>query len=796
MESSAVETLPSAKCSPLPELSCSQNSSNHPEDAPVCKIPWAASQLKQNVAQSATINIPRENSSTPTPGSMDPLCLVSISLEAPFSAPVVEQTKLETSKHAAVRVYSNGQLKFPQSYISALKHIRRYTQRLLHSFSSVKKFAKLLKHKRLRDDSYDSFKTISGKVEPQFSNQARKLQEPGEKNWQQETEPVPAIDGYLDDLEGPELDALRESVELVLPEDKTWPFLLRFPISSFGMCLGVGSQAMLWKTLAASSSLEFFNVSQNVNLFLWCAAVTLTILIASIYALKILFYFEAVRREFYHPVRVNFFFAPWIACLFLAIGLPPHIATNIPQVLWFVLMAPILCLEIKIYGQWMSGGERRLSKVANPSNHLAVVGNFVGALLGAKMGLMEGPVFFFAVGVAHYTVLFVTLCQRLPTNETLPKDLHPVFFLFIAAPSVACTSWAEISGTFGLASRIPYFISMFLYASLAVRLNFFRGFRFSLAWWAYTFPMAGAAIATIRYMVEVENLLTKALATFLSIISTFTVSALLICTILNAFVFEVKRAADVCWVCYGAIWMLFSASEKELSSEDLHGKLVSSFDAIADSLEGSHHFIRRHLCVNRESGVTECLRKYIADDGLNLPEFSKTVMNNFPDEPAFKKLRGKLNSMAKFENLRLMEVSLSRKTQPNENRRMGDTDRSFIHGQTDCSGKHLPQISNNTTFSNINNIQGQLDEQVISTHQAESYHEAMRKQQRRLHSWPSREVDKFEDGVETCVPLESTSALFFSAFTSLLVEFVARLEHWVDAVEVLQTAKFKEEYKA
>ncbi|KAF5820709.1 putative S-type anion channel, voltage-dependent anion channel superfamily [Helianthus annuus] len=32
----------------------------------------------------------------------------------------------------------------------------------------------------------------------------------------------------------------------------------------------------------------------------------------------------------------------------------------------------------------------------------------------------------------------------------------------------------------------------------AIRVNFFRGFKFSLAWWAYTFPMTGAAIATIR----------------------------------------------------------------------------------------------------------------------------------------------------------------------------------------------------------------------------------------------------------------------------------------------------------
>ena len=258
----------------------------------------------------------------------------------------------------------------------------------------------------------------------------------------------------------------QKSEELVLPEDTKWPFLLRFPISSFGMCLGVGSQAILWKTLATSPSVSFLHVNLMVNLVLWCISIALTGIVTFIYALKIIFYFEAVRREYYHPVRVNYFFAPWVACLFLVIGLPPSVAVNPHAALWYALMTPILCLELKIYGQWMSGGQRRLSKVANPSNHLSIVGNFVGALLGASMGLKEGPIFFYAVGLAHYAVLFVTLYQRLPTNEMLPKELHPLFFLFVAAPSVASMAWAKIIGDFNNGSRITYFMAMFLYVSL------------------------------------------------------------------------------------------------------------------------------------------------------------------------------------------------------------------------------------------------------------------------------------------------------------------------------------------
>ncbi|KAM0895601.1 hypothetical protein ACQ4PT_023741 [Festuca glaucescens] len=401
---------------------------------------------------------------------------------------------------------------------------------------------------RERDRRFDHFKTFSGRLERQLSalrgvvpRDAADVEHghgASSKISEEDTDEdndVPSADRYFAALEGPELETLRSTEVAVLPKDELWPFLLRFPISAFGMCLGVSSQAMLWKTLETEPSTAFLRVHPVANHVFWGVSVTLTLLVFVTYLLKVVFYFEAIRREFHHPVRVNFFFAPWIACLFLVKGVPRPV-DEIHHVVWYFLMVPILCLDLKIYGQWMSSGERRLSRVANPSNHLAVVGNFVGALLGARMGLRELPIFFFAVGLAHYTVLFVTLYQRLPTNVQLPKELHPVFFLFVAAPSVASMSWARISGEFNSGAKLAYFVSMFLYASLVVRVNLFRGFRFSLAWWAYTFPMTSVALATVLYASEVDNMVTRTLAVGLSVLSTVTVTGVLATTVYHAFV--------------------------------------------------------------------------------------------------------------------------------------------------------------------------------------------------------------------------------------------------------------------
>uniref|UniRef100_J3MLI4 Uncharacterized protein n=1 Tax=Oryza brachyantha TaxID=4533 RepID=J3MLI4_ORYBR len=127
------------------------------------------------------------------------------------------------------------------------------------------------------------------------------------------------------------------------------------------MCLGVSTQAMLWKTLATEPCTAFLGASPDVNHALWWLSVVFMVLVSAIYLLKVVFYFEAVRCDFHRPIRINFF-APWawIACLFLVKGLPRPVWT-IHHVVWFLLMASIFLLDLKVYGQWMSGGEPQLA---------------------------------------------------------------------------------------------------------------------------------------------------------------------------------------------------------------------------------------------------------------------------------------------------------------------------------------------------------------------------------------------------------------------------------------------------
>lgn len=158
--------------------------------------------------------------------------------------------------------------------------------------------------------------------------------------------------------------------DILLPKDEKWPFLLRFPIGCFGICLGLSSQAVLWRALATSPATKFLHISPFINLAIWVLATAALCSVTVAYILKCIFYFEAVRREYFHPVRVNFFFAPWVVCMFLAISVPPRFVSEpLHPAVWCVFMGPYFLLELKIYGQWLSGGKRRLCKVSVLNYH-------------------------------------------------------------------------------------------------------------------------------------------------------------------------------------------------------------------------------------------------------------------------------------------------------------------------------------------------------------------------------------------------------------------------------------------
>ena len=134
-------------------------------------------------------------------------------------------------------------------------------------------------------------------------------------------------DGFIRALGGPELDQMpscsRQEAERVDedPEAK-WPFLLRFRVVLFGISLGISGQAGLWKSLSHSGATKRFGIPTFVHETLWIVGIVVLTSSTVLYIAKAVCWPGGVRREFIHPVRANFFAAPFVAALLLLLATP------------------------------------------------------------------------------------------------------------------------------------------------------------------------------------------------------------------------------------------------------------------------------------------------------------------------------------------------------------------------------------------------------------------------------------------------------------------------------------------
>ncbi|KAF1865053.1 hypothetical protein Lal_00004427 [Lupinus albus] len=319
--------------------------------------------------------------------------------------------------------------------------------------------------------------------------------------------------------------------------------LTKFHAGYFRISLSLCGQALLWKTLIGPThdTKTLRNVLGTLHptifLVLWYLALFTLVLLSILYLLRCIFFFNMVKAEFLDHVGVNYLFAPWISW-FLLLQSAPFLdpKTTVYLTLWWVFAIPVVLLDLKIYGQWFTKGKRFLSMVANPTSQLSVIGNLVGAQAAANMGWKESAVCLFSLGMVHYLVLFVTLYQRLSGGKRLPVMLRPVFFLFFAAPSVASLAWASILGVFDIASKMLFFLSLFLFMSLICRPALFKRSmrRFNVAWWAYSYPVTVLAMASIDYAEEVKGTISHLLMLLLLILSFLVSLALMLFTLLNS----------------------------------------------------------------------------------------------------------------------------------------------------------------------------------------------------------------------------------------------------------------------
>lgn len=240
----------------------------------------------------------------------------------------------------------------------------------------------------------------------------------------------------------------------------------------FRICISAGAQALLWKSINQHHrTSNLHTIIATTSTVFWCLTLCTLVSLSLLYITRCIFHFDLVKAECCHHVGMNYLFAPSISWLLLLESTPLFFFPDkhVYGYIWWLLIVPLLALDVKVYGQWFTAEKRFLSIMANPTIQISVIGNLVASLsshVADETRWKEIRICLFTFGMTHYVVVFITLYQRLSGSNHIPSNLRPVFFLFVATPSMATLAWESINGSFDIICKMLFFLSLFLFVSL------------------------------------------------------------------------------------------------------------------------------------------------------------------------------------------------------------------------------------------------------------------------------------------------------------------------------------------
>jgi tellurite resistance protein len=220
------------------------------------------------------------------------------------------------------------------------------------------------------------------------------------------------------------------------------------------------------------------------------------VLLGLLYLAKGLRHRAEVRKEFSHPLRLAFFPAISMSLILLGAGFL-NIDTATSHVFWLTGTLLHLVLTLMIVRAWLTRGGFEPVHL-NPAWFLPAVGNILVPLAGVAHYTAEVSWFFFSIGIVFWLVLLVLVLQRLIFLPPLPEKLLPSLFILLAPPAAGFLAYIKLTGTVDVFARILYYNALFTLLLLIVLLPRLARAPFSLAWWAYSFPLAAITIASLQ----------------------------------------------------------------------------------------------------------------------------------------------------------------------------------------------------------------------------------------------------------------------------------------------------------
>ncbi|NPA13192.1 MAG: C4-dicarboxylate ABC transporter [Aquificae bacterium] len=300
-----------------------------------------------------------------------------------------------------------------------------------------------------------------------------------------------------------------------------------FPVQLFAVVMGLSGL-----TIAYAKAYHFLEIPAFFYHTLLVLDTVVFFLIFITYMVKWLKYPHAVAKEFKHPVKSSFGAA--ISISFLLISIAYYDFAPTVAITYWYLGAPLhLYFTYKTMKFWILH-EFEINHIS-PAWFIPVVGNVLVPVVGVDVMPEELSIFYFALGLFFWVVLFTIIIYRMIFHNPMAKRLLPTFFILIAPPAVGFISYMRLTfGSIDFFSLILYFVALFTFFLMVIMAKVFLRLEFFISWWAYTFPMAALTIATMLMYMAYRNSITYASSIVFLLITTVIVGTVAYKTLIAA----------------------------------------------------------------------------------------------------------------------------------------------------------------------------------------------------------------------------------------------------------------------
>lgn len=262
-----------------------------------------------------------------------------------------------------------------------------------------------------------------------------------------------------------------------------------FPVMMFSIVMGLAGLTMMYQKASL-----WLGITPWVGNALMVVTTLVFGLIGFMYMLKAVRYTPVIQKEFAHPVRLNFFASISISILMMAIMFKGNFPL-VASAFWYLGAVLHFALTLYTVSFWIH--QNQVIEHANPALFLPIVGNVLVPLGG--MGFVSESVlfYFFSVGIFFWVILFAILFNRIKFYASLPEKMLPTLFIFVAPPAAGFLSYVSLFGQIDAFAWILFSVALFFTFLLASMYKRFMRVPFSLAWWAYVFPLAAMGMSAM-----------------------------------------------------------------------------------------------------------------------------------------------------------------------------------------------------------------------------------------------------------------------------------------------------------